>query len=185
MSTTSTARPAAIQANQRKSARVHGQSFLVSKGRASNTPARTNAETRATDQGNQATTDPAHGERAAAANEPTKNDIEVVPGEGTRAQAVQDLLRSGADRQTVADAGVGWLVVETNGVPAKLDLPLAYRDGDIAVYRIGGDHPASPHRNLLIAAHLVWLLALAGGAAGMAVSVWRRPRVQNSALTLS
>ncbi|WP_124713924.1 hypothetical protein [Mycolicibacterium nivoides] len=110
---------------------------------------------------------------------------EVVPGEGTRAQAVQDLLRSGADRQTVADAGVGWLVVETNGVPAKLELPVAYRDGDIAVYRIGGDHPASPHRNLLIAAHLVWLLALAGGAAGMAVSFWRRPRVRNSALTLS
>jgi hypothetical protein len=98
---------------------------------------------------------------------------EVVPGEGTRAHAVQDLLRSGADRQTVADAGVGWLVVETNGAPAELDLPVAYRDGDIAVYRMGGDHPASPHRSLLIAAHLVWLLTLVGGAAGMAVSVWR------------
>lgn len=103
---------------------------------------------------------------------------EVVPGEGTRAREVQDLMRSGADRQTMADAGVGWLVVETNGAPAELDLPVAYRDGDIAVYRIGGDHPASPHRNLLIAAHLAWLLALAGGAAGMAVSFWRRPRVQ-------
>jgi hypothetical protein len=101
---------------------------------------------------------------------------EVVPGEGTRAHVVQDLLRSGADRQTVADAGVGWLVVETNGVPAKLDLPLAYRDGDIAVYRMGGDHPASPHRGLLIAAHLVWLLALVGGAAGMAVSFWPERR---------
>ncbi len=98
---------------------------------------------------------------------------EIVPGEGTRARAVQDLLRSGADRQTVAAAGVGWLVAETNGVPAKLDLPVAYLDGDIAVYRMGGDHPASPHRSLLIAAHLVWLGALGGGAVGMAVSAWR------------
>ncbi|MCV7001909.1 hypothetical protein H7J34_17125 [Mycolicibacterium alvei] len=98
---------------------------------------------------------------------------QVVPGEGTRAHAVQDLLRSGADRQTMADAGVGWLVVETNGAPAKLDLPVAYRDGDIAVYRMGGDHPASPHRNLLIAAHLVWLLAVVGAAIGTAVSSWR------------
>lgn len=97
----------------------------------------------------------------------------VVPGEGTRARAVQDLLRSGADGRTMADAGVGWLVVETNGVPAELDLPVAYRDGDIALYRIGGDHPASPHRGVLTAAHLVWLLALVGGAVGMAVSSWR------------
>lgn len=98
---------------------------------------------------------------------------EVVPGEGTRARAVQDLLRTGADRQTLADAGVGWLVVETNGAPAKLDLPMAYRDGDIAVYRIGGDRAASPDRSLLIAAHLAWLLALVGGAVGMAVCSWR------------
>lgn len=97
---------------------------------------------------------------------------QVVPGEGTRARAVQDLLRSGADRQTMGDAGVGWLVVETNGAPAKLDLPVVYRDGDIAVYRIGGDQPASPHRGLLIAAHLVWLLALVGGAVGTAVGLW-------------
>lgn len=98
---------------------------------------------------------------------------QVVPGEGTRAREVQDLMRSGADRQRMADAGVGWLVVETNGVPAELDLPVAYRDADIALYRIGGDHPASPHRGMLIAAHLVWLLALVGGAMGMAVSSWR------------
>ncbi|MGA5545452.1 hypothetical protein ACPCIR_26725 [Mycobacterium sp. NPDC051198] len=98
---------------------------------------------------------------------------QVVPGEGTRAREVQDLMRSGADRQTMADAGVGWLVVETNGVPAELDLPVAYRDADIALYRIGGDHAASPHRGTLIAAHLVWLLALVGGAVGMTVSFWR------------
>lgn len=101
---------------------------------------------------------------------------ELVPGEGMRARAVQDLLRSGADPQTVAAAGVGWLVVETNGVPARLDLPVAYLDGDIAVYRIGGDHPVSPHRSLLVVAHLVWLAALVGGALGMALSFWRARR---------
>ncbi|PEG61874.1 hypothetical protein H5U98_01465 [Mycolicibacterium boenickei] len=105
---------------------------------------------------------------------------QVVPGEGTRAREVQDLLRSGADRRTMADAGVGWLVVETNGVPAELDLPVAYRDGDIALYRIGGDHPASPHRGVLIAAHLVWLGVLAGGAIGMVVSLWRGRRQPES-----
>ncbi|TMS52032.1 hypothetical protein E0T84_17475 [Mycobacterium sp. DBP42] len=98
---------------------------------------------------------------------------QLVRGEGRRARAVQDLLRSGADRPTMADAGVGWLVVETNGVPAELDLPAAYRDGDVAVYRIGGDHPASPHRGVMITAHGVWLGVLAGGALGMAVSFWR------------
>lgn len=105
---------------------------------------------------------------------------QVVPGEGKRAREVQDLLRAGADRQTMADAGVGWLVVETNGVPAELDLPVAYRDGDIAVYQIGGDLPASPHRGVLIAAHLVWLAVLVGGAIGMAVSLWRARRGSES-----
>ncbi|QZH69355.1 hypothetical protein [Mycolicibacterium farcinogenes] len=100
----------------------------------------------------------------------------VVPGEGRRARAVQELLRSGADSHAIADAGVGWLVVETNGVPAELDLPAAYRDGDIAVYRIGGDHPASPHRGVLIAAHLVWLGVLAAGAVGMVVGRSRARR---------
>ncbi|WP_234792849.1 MULTISPECIES: hypothetical protein [Mycolicibacterium] len=101
---------------------------------------------------------------------------QVVPGEGRHAREVQDLLRSGADRQTLADAGVGWLVVETNGVPAELDLPAAYRDGDIAVYRIGGARPASPDRGVLITAHLVWLGVLAVGAIGMVVSSWRGRR---------
>ncbi|WP_234787111.1 hypothetical protein [Mycolicibacterium fortuitum] len=101
---------------------------------------------------------------------------QVVPGEGRHAREVQDLLRSGADRQTLADAGVGWLVVETNGVPAELDLPAAYRDGDIAVYRIGGARPASPDRGVLITAHLVWLGVLAVGAIGMVVGSWRGRR---------
>jgi hypothetical protein len=38
----------------------------------------------------------------------------TVPGEGTRAREVQQLLLSGADRDTLAAAGVGWVVVENN-----------------------------------------------------------------------
>ncbi|WP_158166546.1 hypothetical protein [Mycolicibacterium smegmatis] len=77
----------------------------------------------------------------------------TVPGEGARARAVQDLLRDGASPQQLADAGVGWLVRES--------------DGGITAQRIGGDAPSSPHRGLLIAAHLVWLAALAAGALGL------------------
>ena len=54
----------------------------------------------------------------------------TVPGEGTRAREVQQLLLSGADRDTLAAAGVGWVVVENNwntgwSAPA-LPLPVAY-----------------------------------------------------------
>lgn len=101
---------------------------------------------------------------------------EVVPGEGARARAVQDLLRSGASPEQLADAGVGWLVVETNGVPSRLPLPVAYRDGDITVHRIGGSAHESPHRGMMIAAHLVWLALLAGGGLGMAALSFRRLR---------
>lgn len=48
---------------------------------------------------------------------------------------------------------MGWLVRET--------------DSGITAQRIGGEAPSSPHRGLLIAAHLVWLAALAGGALGL------------------
>jgi hypothetical protein len=122
----------------------------------------------------------------------------TVPGEGERARLVQRLLTSGADAAQVADAGVGWVVVESGG--ASLPLPVAYRDNDLTLYRIGGersdggnvggersdggnvggersdggksrgDHPASAHRGVLIAAHLIWLAALIVGAVGSAVS---------------
>ncbi|MGV9801014.1 hypothetical protein ACWDTP_23500 [Mycobacterium sp. NPDC003449] len=110
---------------------------------------------------------------------------QIVPGEGARARVVQDLLRSGADRKTIADAGVGWLVVETNGVPARLDLPVAYRDDDIAVYRVGGSAEPASGRPVLIAAHLVWLALMVGGAVGMVVTAWRarRPAGQTRPLT--
>ncbi len=103
-----------------------------------------------------------------------------VPGEGGRARAVQQLLVTGADRETLARAGVGWVVVESGGETAPLALPVAYRDEDLTVYRVGGDYPAASHRPVMIAAHLVWLAMLVIGAAGMSVSAAMRFRVRRS-----
>jgi hypothetical protein len=98
----------------------------------------------------------------------------AVPGEGERARVVQRLLTSGADAAEVADAGVGWVVVESGGAP--LALPVAYRGADLTLYRVGGDHPASAHRGVLIAAHLIWLAALLVGATGSVISLRRASR---------
>ncbi|MBB5163452.1 hypothetical protein HNP02_003400 [Mycobacterium sp. AZCC_0083] len=118
----------------------------------------------------------------------------TVPGEGVRARVVQRLLTSGADAAEVSHAGVGWVVVESGGAP--LALPVAYRDDDLTLYRVGGersdggrvggersdggrvggDHPASAHRGVLIAAHLIWLAALIVGATGSVISMRRASR---------
>ena len=66
---------------------------------------------------------------------------QLVPGEGRRARAVQELLLSGADRDTLARAGVGWVVVESANFATALALPVAYRDANLTVYRVGGDRP--------------------------------------------
>jgi hypothetical protein len=85
----------------------------------------------------------------------------TVPGEGARARDVQRLLLSGADRDRLAAAGVGWVVVEsdwTTGSSAPaLPLPVAYHDEDLTLYRVGGDHPAATGRGVVLAAHLLWL----------------------------
>jgi hypothetical protein len=62
----------------------------------------------------------------------------TVPGEGERARVVQRLLTSGADAGEVAGAGVGWVVVESPG-STPLALPVAYRDDDLTLYRVGGE----------------------------------------------
>jgi hypothetical protein len=87
----------------------------------------------------------------------------TVPGEGTRGRAVTALVADGASRERLAAAGVGWVVAES-GSPA-LNLPVAYRDGDLTLYRVGGTAPTASGRGLLIGAHLVWLGLLVG--AGM------------------
>ena len=106
----------------------------------------------------------------------------TVPGEGERARRIQELLLAGAPPDQFAAAGVGWVVAQIGsrgemGSAAKTlaGLPVAYRDGEIAVYRVGGQSAgASPaHRSLAVGAHLVWLAMLLGGAAG-AVAFRRR-----------
>lgn len=91
----------------------------------------------------------------------------TVPGEGGRARDVQQLLLAGASRDELAAAGIGWVVVESGGNTAPLELPVAHRDDDLTVYRVGGDHPAAPGRGIVLAAHWVWLglLVLSGGGA--------------------
>ncbi|OJZ70414.1 hypothetical protein BRW65_19795 [Mycobacterium paraffinicum] len=106
----------------------------------------------------------------------------VIPGEGSRARAVQQLLLAGPHPAALAQAGVGWLVVESDtagdmGASARtLDaLPPVYRDEDIALYRIGGDTAGVPAgaRTATLIAHLAWLAALLVGGAGALVSARR------------
>jgi hypothetical protein len=109
----------------------------------------------------------------------------VVPGEGDRARAVQDLLLSGPDPAALAPAGIGWLVVESDsagdmGAAARtLDaLTPVYRDDEFALYRIGGDTAgvAPARRSATLVAHLAWLAMLLVGAVGAALCWVRRPR---------
>ncbi len=85
----------------------------------------------------------------------------LVPGEGGRAREVERLLAAGADREALARAGVGWLVVESGD--------------DVAVTRIGGDHPAASHRRLMLAVHVGWLAMLAFGLVGVLIAAARPP----------
>ncbi len=88
-----------------------------------------------------------------------------VPGEGGRAREVTRLLAEGADRDTLAQAGVGWVVVESGD--------------DVTVTRVGGDHPAASHRGLLVAAHFAWLGLLVVGLAGLLIGQTRRRLTRN------
>ncbi|MGE2725247.1 hypothetical protein [Mycolicibacterium pulveris] len=95
---------------------------------------------------------------------------QTVPGEGQRARQVQDMLLRGASREELAQAGVGWVVVESGSPPAFLDLPVAYTDEHLTLYRVGGDHHGASARELMVAAHTVWLAALVVGLVGMSVA---------------
>ncbi len=104
----------------------------------------------------------------------------TIPGEGNHARDVQRLLLTGADRDRLAAAGVGWVVVETIwktgwSAPA-LPLPVAYHDGDLTLYRVGGDRPAASGRGVMLAVHWVWLSALVVGLFGSAVGLLRARR---------
>ena len=99
---------------------------------------------------------------------------QTLPGEGGRARRVQRLLLSGADPAALQRAGIGWVVVES-GTPGTTgsagdtlrQLPEVYRDGDLALYRVGGSTASAPaaERFVVIAAHLLWIgMLFAGGA---------------------
>jgi hypothetical protein len=101
-----------------------------------------------------------------------------VPGEGSHARDVQQLLLAGGRPEALADAGVGWVVVESGSAGAMGDaqrtlqgLPVAYRDTDLTLYRVGGASQAASQgkRALAVATHLIWLVLLAGaGIAALA-----------------
>ncbi|MGE2692945.1 hypothetical protein [Mycolicibacterium pulveris] len=95
---------------------------------------------------------------------------QTVPGEGQRARQVQDMLLRGASREELAQAGVGWVVVESGSPPAFLELPVAYTDEHLTLYRVGDDHHGASARGLMVAAHTVWLAALVVGLVGMSVA---------------
>lgn len=107
----------------------------------------------------------------------------VVAGEGARARDVEAMLLAGAEPGALTRAGVGWVVVESGidgerGAAAQTlaGLPVAYRDDDLELYRVGGqvaDVDAGPRRAAL-AAHLAWLGLLVAGGVGAAAAGWRR-----------
>ena len=93
---------------------------------------------------------------------------QTVPGEGARGREATRLLLDGASQRALSDAGVGWVVVESGS--GALDLPAAYRDGDITLYHVGGTAPGASGRGMLIAAHVVWLVVLVGAGVGALIT---------------
>ena len=105
----------------------------------------------------------------------------TVPGEGTHARYVQNMLLAGAGQDALSAAGVGWVVVEnisnTGWSAPTLALPVAFKDNDLTLYWVGGDRPAASGRAVMLAVHWVWLGALTLGglaAAGLALRARRR-----------
>ena len=99
----------------------------------------------------------------------------TVTGEGSRAREVHRLLSTGADRTTLAAAGVGWVVTET-GTQTLSQLPVEYADGDLTLYRVGGVAPVVPQwkRVVVIVAHLIWAGMILMGGVALGFSARRR-----------
>jgi hypothetical protein len=104
-----------------------------------------------------------------------------VPGEGGHAREVQRMLLAGAPAETLAGAGVGWIVVESGSAGSMgtaqqslTRLPVAYHDTELTLYRVGGVSQPAPQgkRTAVVAAHIVWLALLIGG--GILALVKRR-----------
>lgn len=114
----------------------------------------------------------------------------TIRGEGTHARHVQQLLEAGADPGVLADAGVGWVVVQ-RGTPGSLGsadqtlraLTPAYADADIATYPVGGVSPVASQskRIAMIFAHLVWAGLLLGAATTIAAKSLRGQIIRSRA----
>lgn len=98
---------------------------------------------------------------------------QTIPGEGSQARSVQQLLLAGEPPSALVAAGVGWIVNERDssgarGASARTlgGLPVVYRDADIVLYRVGTANSVAPqdHRTMLMAAHLIWAALLLVGA---------------------
>ncbi|MBY4127278.1 hypothetical protein HQO83_02600 [Rhodococcus fascians] len=97
----------------------------------------------------------------------------TVRGEGTRAPDVQSALLAGESAETLAELGVGWVLVE-NTTPGELGnsaqtlspLEVMYSDEQLTLYRI--PEPViieSRSSTAVVVAHLAWALLLLGGLA--------------------
>jgi hypothetical protein len=125
----------------------------------------------------------------------TTGDLNVsgvtVAGEGARARAIERMLLGGMDAAALPAAGVTWLVVEARtpgetGAAARTlsTLRTTYRDGDLTLYRVGGEtgrQVATGVRRTVLTAHLLWLAMLGAGGVATAVRVWRRYSNRTSA----
>lgn len=108
----------------------------------------------------------------------TTGDLQIgdrtVYGEGQRARDVQEILVESADRELLAAAGVGWVVVQSGGPTERLPLPAVYTDEHLTLYRVGGSSPQAEGRAVVVAAHLAWLSLLVAGAGLSLVAAIRR-----------
>ncbi|MCI4673820.1 hypothetical protein [Candidatus Mycolicibacterium alkanivorans] len=110
---------------------------------------------------------------------------QTVPGEGGHAREVQRVVVAGSAPRELADAGVRWVVVEGgtasamgNAQQTLKQLPVAYHDRDLTLYRVGGSGSvaAQDKRAAMVATHLVWVAMLASSAVAAAVGIARRRR---------
>ncbi|MCZ4518207.1 hypothetical protein O4220_06725 [Rhodococcus ruber] len=97
----------------------------------------------------------------------------TVRGEGTRATGVQNALLAGESAETLAELGVGWVLVE-NTTPGELGdsaqtldlLDAVYEDEQLTLYRVPDPVLTESRSNTaVVVAHLAWALLLLGGLA--------------------
>ncbi|OZF39389.1 hypothetical protein CH294_07265 [Rhodococcus sp. 14-2483-1-1] len=97
----------------------------------------------------------------------------TVRGEGTRATDVQNALLAGESAETLAELGVGWVLVE-NTTPGELGdsaqtlnrLDAVYEDEQLTLYRVPDPVITESRSNTaVVVAHLAWALLLLGGLA--------------------